>query len=68
VSSLYPRQPHYGEVGAEHPVVRFDNHHGTHELHPGKEVFEIDFPGTETIFQCWRAALPEKKRDDWGET
>jgi len=56
---------HYGEVGAESPIIRFDNHHGTHERHLGKETVEIDYPGLVEIFRAWRAALPPEKRDDW---
>lgn len=56
---------HYGEAGAEHQIIRLDNHHGTHELHLGEDVFGIGFPGTAVIVRCWRAALPEEKRDDW---
>ena len=56
---------HYGEAGADEPIIRFDNHHGVHELHLGGETFEIDYPGLAEIFRTWRAALPEEKRDDW---
>nr|WP_254921818.1 DUF6516 family protein [Halorubrum ezzemoulense] len=56
---------HYGEAGADDPIIRFDNHHGVHELHLGGETFEIDYPGLAEIFRAWRAALPEEKRDDW---
>jgi hypothetical protein len=27
---------HYGVAGTEQPIVRFDNHHGPHELHLGE--------------------------------
>jgi hypothetical protein len=56
---------HYGEAGAENPVVRFDNHHGGHELHLGATTFEIDFPGLQPLYRAWRAALPPEKRPDW---
>lgn len=56
---------HYGEAGAQHPVVRFDNHHGPHELHLGDDTYEIEFPGLTTLYEAWRAALPEAKRVDW---
>ncbi|EMA31700.1 toxin-antitoxin system TumE family protein [Halobiforma nitratireducens] len=56
---------HYGEAGADDPVIRFDNHHGVHELHLNAEVFEIDYPGLQALYRAWRAALPPKKRDDW---
>jgi len=26
---------HYGEAGTDDPIIRFDNHHGVHELHLG---------------------------------
>ncbi len=56
---------HYGEVGADDPIIRFDNHHGPHELHLGEETFTIDFPGLADIHRAWRAALPPEKREDW---
>ena len=56
---------HYGEAGAEHPIIRFDNHHGPHELHISRDVYEIEYPGLEALYEAWRAALPSKKRADW---
>ncbi|MDL0125610.1 DUF6516 family protein [Halobacterium salinarum] len=56
---------HYGEAGSEGPIIRFDNHHGVHELHTGPHVYEIDYPGLDAIYQAWRAALPAAKRPDW---
>lgn len=56
---------HYGEAGADDPIIRFDNHHGPHELHLGEETFNIDFPGLADIYRAWCAALPPKKREDW---
>lgn len=56
---------HYGNAGAEDPVIRFDNHHGSHELHIGAQTYEIDFPGLEPLYQAWRAALPPNKRSHW---
>jgi hypothetical protein len=56
---------HYGTAGAEHPIIRFDNHHGIHELHLGATTFEIDFPGLQPLYRAWRAALPAEKRFDW---
>lgn len=56
---------HYGEARADHPVIRFDNHHGVHELHLGPTTFEIDFPGVASLYRAWQAALPQKKRIDW---
>lgn len=56
---------HYGNAGAEDPVIRFDNHHGSHELHIGAGTYEIDFPGLEPLYQAWRAALPPSKRSHW---
>lgn len=56
---------HYGEAGSEHPVIRFDNHHGVHELHVGARTYEIDFPGLEPLYRAWRAALPPEKRTGW---
>lgn len=57
---------HYGAAGGDHPVVRFDNHHGTHELHLGPSTFEIDFPGLAVLGECFVAALPPDKRAEWG--
>jgi len=56
---------HCGEAGAERPIIRFDNHHGPHELHIAGQIFEIDFPGLQPLYRAWRAALPSEKRDDW---
>lgn len=56
---------HYGAAGDEHPVIRFDNHHGPHELHIGSSVYEIEFPGLAPLYEAWRAALPPDKREDW---
>ena len=56
---------HYGEAGVENPIIRFDNHHGPHELHLGSETYEIEFPGLKTLYETWRAALPKDKRADW---
>lgn len=56
---------HYGQAGADHPIIRFDNHHGPHELHLGPETFEIEFLGFEALNECFRAALPSEKRPDW---
>ena len=56
---------HYVEAGAVDPIVRFDNHHGPHELHIAGQVLEIDFPGLQALYRAWRAALPPEKRADW---
>jgi hypothetical protein len=56
---------HYGEAGGDNPIIRFDNHHGPHELHIGPDTYEIDFPGLESLYEAWRAALPAEKRADW---
>lgn len=56
---------HYGEAGGDDPIVRYDNHHGTHEVHRGPSTEEIDFPGLGALYRRWRADLPEEKRDDW---
>lgn len=56
---------HYGRAGADAPIVRYDNHHGTHEVHRGSEVADIDFPGLPDLYRRWRAELPEDKQDDW---
>lgn len=59
---------HYGEAGANDPIIRFDNHHGPHELHLGPQAFEIEFPGLQPLYRAWRAALPPAKRADWPQT
>jgi hypothetical protein len=56
---------HYGEAGAETPVIRFDNHHGLHELHIRGATYEIAFPGLQRLYRAWRASLPAAKREDW---
>lgn len=56
---------HYGKAAAEVPIIRFDNHYGMHELHVGIQTYEIDFPGLEPLYRCWRATLPAEKRVDW---
>jgi len=56
---------HYGPADAEHPYIRFDNHHGTHELHRGAATHECTFPGIKTLYRAWLAALPAEKRADW---
>lgn len=56
---------HYGDAGDDAPVVRFDNHHGVHELHIGTRTYEIQFDGLAPLYRAWVAALPSDKRDDW---
>jgi hypothetical protein len=56
---------HYGEADSEYPVIRFDNHHGVHELHLGAATFDIEYPGLPPLKRAWRAALPPEKRADW---
>lgn len=56
---------HYGEATAENPTIRFDNHHGPHELHLDSTTFEIEYPGVAPLYRAWRAALPPEKRVDW---
>jgi len=56
---------HYSKAGNDYPIIRFDNHHGVHELHLAEATFEIDFPGLQQLYRTWRAALPLEKRTDW---
>ena len=49
---------HYGEKGADDPLVRYDNHHGTHERHEGDTVEEIEYPGTEALLRRFIEELP----------
>jgi len=37
---------HYGEAGGDDPVIRFDNHHGVHELHTGPPRLQNRLPRT----------------------
>nr|WP_310900168.1 hypothetical protein [Halomicroarcula sp. S3CR25-11] len=46
-------------------MIRFDNHHGPHELHIAGQVFEIEYEGLQPLYQVWRAALPPEKRIEW---
>lgn len=50
---------HYGEKGADDPILRYDNHHGVHERHDGAHVEEIDFPGLGALFTQFRDELPQ---------
>nr|WP_282568475.1 DUF6516 family protein [Halorhabdus amylolytica] len=52
---------HYGETGADDPIICFDNHHGVHEVHLGEQTIEIDYPGLVELYRAWRAALPSEK-------
>lgn len=56
---------HYGIATEPHPVTRFDNLHGPHELHLGPKTYEIDYPGLATLARTFRAALPPDRRTDW---
>lgn len=56
---------HYGEAGADEPIIRFDNHHGPHELHIAGQVFEIEYEGLQPLYEAWRAGLPAEKRIEW---
>jgi len=56
---------HYGEAGADEPIIRFDNHHGPHELHIAGQVFKIEYEGLQPLYLAWRAALPSEKRTEW---
>jgi len=56
---------HYGRAEGDAPIVRFDNHHGSHHLHVGSQRFDVDFPGLEATYRAWRSTLPDDKRDDW---
>jgi hypothetical protein len=51
---------HYGEKNADHPIIRYDNHHGVHERHEGDFVEEIDFPGYEQLFRQFIDDLPDE--------
>jgi hypothetical protein len=56
---------HYDDAVADETIIRFDNHHGVHELHLGETTYEIDFPGLAALYRAWRAGLPEDRRTDW---
>jgi len=50
---------HYGEKGADTPIIRYDNHHGIHERHEGESVAEIEFPGYEQLLRRFSQELPD---------
>jgi len=50
---------HYGRKDGDDPILRYDNHHGTHERHVGEDVEEIEFPGVETLLQQFVRELPD---------
>ena len=50
---------HYGEKGADNPILRYDNHHGVHERHEGRTVDEIEFPGAEQLLRQFIHELPD---------
>jgi hypothetical protein len=50
---------HYGEKGADVPILRYDNHHGVHERHVGASVEEIEFPGAEQLLRRFIEELPD---------
>lgn len=52
---------HYGESGADAPIIRFDNHHGVHELHIGATTFEIEFPGGGAAVPCLARGAPGRE-------
>lgn len=56
---------HYGLADEDDPIIRFDNHHGVHELHIGEHLYAIEYPGLATLYEAWRAALPFDNRQDW---
>jgi hypothetical protein len=56
---------HYGEAGGPKPIIRFDNHHGGHELHIAGTGYDIQFPGLGPLYRAWRAVLPTDKRREW---
>jgi len=56
---------HYGKAGGDDPIVRYDNHHGPHEVHRGEDTEEIEFPGVNPLYKRWRTELPADKRQDW---
>lgn len=50
---------HYGRTTGDDPILRYDNHHGTHERHSGPDVEEIEFPGLEALFERFVSELPD---------
>jgi hypothetical protein len=50
---------HYGEKDADVPILRYDNHHGTHERHVGTSVAPIEFPGHEKLLRRFISELPD---------
>jgi len=57
---------HYGTTdGSDWPLLRFDNHHGVHEIHVGDEtavLSEEQYPGFNHLYRWWLGWLPIEKR------
>ncbi|GAA0297632.1 toxin-antitoxin system TumE family protein [Halarchaeum salinum] len=52
---------HFGEKGSDDPILRYDNHHGTHERHDGSTIEELDeFPGYEALLRRFIRELPDE--------
>lgn len=56
---------HYGNRHKPVPIVRYDNHHGRHEVHRDDHVEPIEFPGIQSLYRQWRSELPSDKQADW---
>lgn len=55
---------HFGEKGADEPILRYDNHHSVHERHDRDRVEEIDFPGYRQLLRRFVAELPDDVTPD----
>lgn len=57
---------HYGTTDArDPPILRFDNHHGAHDVHVCEETYELpptEYPGFDRLYRWWLGFLPEDKR------
>ncbi|WP_276248594.1 DUF6516 family protein [Haladaptatus sp. YSMS36] len=54
---------HYGFLGDDHPIVRYDNRHGYHERHAGDTTTEFDDPGPDELRNRFRTAVRRYERE-----
>lgn len=59
---------HFGEIGDDDPILRYDNSHERlkgHERHTGGEVEQIEFPGMFDLYDRFRREVRECSPVDW---
>ncbi len=65
--SLYPGgvkyRLHYGYPGDEHPIVRFDNRHGYHEIHEGPDTEEFEYEGPHDLYDRFLERVERHERE-----